>query len=402
MNARNVRLRPVTFADFLAPLGEADFIDRHWDRLPVHIPATEERRESPPIGWSDVNALLAQRVPWTPDRFKLMLNGRAVDPAHYLTDAPGKVPAGDPARIEHLLAMGASLVLDHLEDLLPPVRALADLLADRFAALVGANCYASFQGIQAFASHYDTHEVFAIQCAGEKRWRIYAHRADAPLEAPQGEGAQAWIDAAKGPVLTDITTRPGDLLYIPRGYFHDAIATDSQSLHLTFGVAPFSGRLLLELLQDAALADPCFRAWLPDARSGSGTALDAHLADLGARLARLATAPGLRDSIRLRQRKLAIQAHPVALPARPALDFYARTDRAAQVEQDGSGNWLAANSTRVQLGLLADAAEWMLSRPAFSAQEVRAQFLHHPAAELDALVEHLVRHHLIESYRPRV
>ncbi|MCR5872155.1 MULTISPECIES: cupin domain-containing protein [unclassified Sphingomonas] len=392
----------MTFADFLAPLPEGDFLDRHWDLRPVHIPATEARRIAPPIGWSDLNALLAQRAPWTPDRFKLMLNGRAVDPAHYLAEAPGKAPAGDPARIEHLLAMGASLVLDHLEDLLPPVRALADLLADRFAALVGANCYVSFQGVQAFASHYDTHEVFAIQCAGEKRWRIYAHRADMPLDPPQGDDAQAWIDAAKGPVLMDVTTRPGDLLYIPRGFFHDAIATDTQSLHLTFGVAPFSGRLLLELIQQTALADPAFRAWLPDARGEDGDALNAHLTDLGARLASLARSPALRDSIRLRQRKLATPAHPVALPARPALDFYARTGLPAQVSRDESGSWLATNGTRAPLGLLADAAEWMLARPAFSAQEVRAQFPHHPVAELDALVARIVRDRLAEPYRPRV
>lgn len=392
----------MTFADFLAPLTEADFLARHWDQSPVHIPATQERRASPPIAWSDLNTLLAQRAPWTSDRFKLMLNARAIDPGHYLVDAPGKTPAGDPARIEHMLAMGASLVLDHLEDLLPSARALADMLADRFAALVGANCYASFQGIQAFASHYDTHEVFAIQCAGEKRWRIYAHRAEAPLESPTGDDAQAWIDAAKGPVLMDVTTRPGDLLYIPRGFFHDAIATDTESLHLTFGVAPFSGRLLLELLHDAALADPAFRTWLPDARSGDGHELNTHLADLGARLANLATSPALRDSIRLRQRKLATPAYRVALPARPALEFYARTSHAAQVQQNDMGGWLVANGTRAPLGLLADAAEWMIARPAFSIQEVRAQFPHHPPAELDVLVAQFVRDRLIEPYRPRV
>jgi hypothetical protein len=118
-----------------------------------------------------------------------------------------------PARIEHLLAMGASMVLDHVEDLLPRPRAITDLLADRFAALVGANCYASFQGIQAFASHYDVHEVFAFQCAGEKRCRIYANRADAPLETPQGHDARARIDAAKGLVRMDVTTR----LFAPGG-----------------------------------------------------------------------------------------------------------------------------------------------------------------------------------------
>jgi hypothetical protein len=392
----------VTLSDFLAPLTEATFREQHWDRHPVHLPATPERQAAPPLDWTTLNSLFTQRTAWTPDRFKLMLNGRAVDPAHYLIDAPGKPQAGDPARIEQFLAMGASLVLDHVEDLLPSVRATADLLAQAFAGLVGANCYASFRGVQAFASHYDTHEVFALQCAGEKRWRIYAHRADAPLDVPEGDGAQAWIDAAKGPVLFDIVTRPGDLLYIPRGYFHDAIATDGDSLHLTFGVAPFSGRLLLELLQDAALADPAFRAWLPDARTADPADLGAHLARLGKKLAELATSVSLRESIRLRQRKLAVPAHHLRLPDRPALDFYARTGQAARIEQDEPGDVLVLGARRQPLGLLADAAAWMLARPAFSAQEVRAQFPHHPGAEIDTLIARFRSERLVEPYRPRI
>ncbi|WP_204265387.1 JmjC domain-containing protein, partial [Enterobacter hormaechei] len=82
------------------------------------------------------------------------------------------------------------------------------------------------------------HEVFAIHCVGEKRWRIYANRAENPLAPLEGDDAQARIDAAKGPVLMDVTLRPGDVLYIPRGYFHDALASSAESLHLTIGIAP--------------------------------------------------------------------------------------------------------------------------------------------------------------------
>jgi hypothetical protein len=44
----------------------------------------------------------------------------------------------------------------------------------------------------------------------------------------------------------------------------------------------------------------------------------------------------------------------------------------------------------------------MLARPAFSAQEVRAQFPHHPAAEIDALIAQFRSERLVEPYRPRI
>lgn len=387
-------------ADILAPMGEQAFLDGYWGQMPLHLPADPAR--AAPIAWDDLNALLAQRSHWTADRFKLLMNSRPVDPAHYLTDAPGRPLTGDPARIEHFLAIGASMVLDHVEDLLPDVRAIADMLGERFGALVGANCYASFQGVQAFASHYDVHEVFAMQCAGEKRWRIYANRAQSPLETPQGADAQAWIDGAKGPVLMEVTLRPGELLYIPRGYFHDAIATDSHSLHLTFGIAPPSGRLIFQLLEDLALSDPAFRDYLPDARARGGGDLRERLAGLGQRLGDLAASDALFDAVALHQRKLVQPAHALSLPTRPALDFFARTQRAASVERDAQGAWLVAAGQRAALGLDADAVEWMLKRPAFSTQEARAQFSWHPAADIDAAIARLAQAGLVESYRPRI
>ncbi|APR53538.1 JmjC domain-containing protein [Sphingomonas koreensis] len=390
------------FAVIIAPLVEKDFIDRYWDRAPVHIPASPERRDAPPMGWNDLNALIAQRTHWTPERFNLVLNSRPVDPAHYMADAIGKPAAGDPARIEHLLAMGASLVVNHVDDVLPRVRAIADTLATRFAGLGGANVYASFNGVQAFASHYDTHEVFAFQCAGEKRWRIYANRAESPLEAPQGDDAQAWIDASKGPVLLDITTRPGDLLYIPRGFFHDAIATDTSSLHVTFGVAPHSGRILLELIEEAALTDPAFRAYLPDARVGNGVPLRERLAELGQRLAEMAASPVLADAVALRQRKLSQTAHSLSLPDRPTLRFFARTGRQARIERDARGIALHAAGHSQSLGLVADAAEWMLARAAFSREETYAQFAWHPRSELDAIIDLFERLGLIAPYQPQI
>jgi hypothetical protein len=56
---------------------------------------------------------------------------------------------------------------------------------------------------------------------------------------------------------------PGDLVYVPRGQFHNARTVDGRSLHVTFGIEVPSGfdlakRIVLELL-----ADPVMRDYLP-------------------------------------------------------------------------------------------------------------------------------------------
>lgn len=391
------------FAELVAPLAPDQFLNDYWGRRPVHLAAPPGSRRAAVIGWERLNALLAIRAHWSAEHIKLLLNSAPITPDFYMEPDPGTGRLlADPARVETFLAMGASLVADRIELVAPEIHALTAALAERFAARAGANLYCSFGGIQAFASHCDTHEVFAIHCAGEKRWRIYANRAENPLDTLEGPDAQARIDAAKGPVLMEVMLRPGDVLYIPRGYFHDALASSAESLHLTVSVAPPSGRLLLQLLEEAALRDPAFRAYLPDAREAGGAALAERLAALGSRLAEIAASPGIGEAIANRQRRLRDRPHPIALPARPALDFHARTQRGAEVLRRESGAVLRVGDTDHPLGVLSDAAEFLLGRPAFSVQELRARYPHHDVGELDALVATAVRLGLCQAYRPKL
>ena len=61
--------------------------------------------------------------------------------------------------------------------------------------------------------------------------------------------------------------KPGDVLYLPRGQYHDALTGDRASLHVTFGVAPATGLAVFKLLESALAQESEFRAYLPDARA---------------------------------------------------------------------------------------------------------------------------------------
>lgn len=387
----------MTFDDFIAPLSVAEFYSNYWNKKPVLIPSSNARRVK--FDWNDFNNLFEVRSHWTENNVKLILNSRAVSPDFYMENSAIRV--ANIGQVQNFLAMGASLVVDAVEQISPGVRQITDMLARKFGGSAGANYYASFKGVQAFASHYDTHEVFALHCEGEKRWRIYQNRADNALNIPTGEDAQQRIDAAKGPVLMDIVMRPGDLLYIPRGYFHDAMATDEASLHLTFGFRPLLAQSLFRLLENVALEDSRFREYLPLAGEDR-PAFEAKLSDIAKALVDLIENERFRNMLEVEQIRYTRQSSPVNLPHRPALHFYARTSTAVKKIDGRDGAFLKIAGNEVTLGLLGEVADYILERPAFSLEELGAKFAYHPTSEIAMLVSELERQGAVAAYQPSV
>lgn len=389
------------FAQFIAPMPVETFMADHFGERPVQI-----RGESPRGGllsMQRLEELMSVRPHWTEDNLKLILNSRPILGEHFLEEPqPGRAPRrADPAKIELFLRMGASLVGDHIEDIDRNVRDAAAILSEQFAGTAGANVYCSFKGIRAFNSHCDLHEVFAVQLEGEKVWQIYENRADTPVETIQGPNAQAIIDQAKGRVMMTVHMQPGDLLYIPRGYFHDALADTAASLHLTFGIAPLNGRYIFKLLEEMATRDARFRAYLPDGRS-EPAALRSHLAELADALGALVRSPLFETELTNRQRALVLRAEVVDLGKREKLDHYAATGTRAELERRPDGAILRHARGEEPLGPLGEPVEWVLGQQAFSTQQLGARFKWLSVDELRRVLEIVTRAGLFASYEPEL
>jgi hypothetical protein len=80
--------------------------------------------------------------------------------------------------------------------------------------------------------HHDTHDVFVLQISGEKRWLVYEPALELPLKNQKYAAGQG----GPGPAVHDLVLRAGDMLYLPRGWLHEALTSESDSLHLTVGV----------------------------------------------------------------------------------------------------------------------------------------------------------------------
>lgn len=104
-----------------------------------------------------------------------------------------------------------------------------------------ANVYITPPGSQAVNAHADDRDVIVIQVVGAKQWRLY-QKVPIPFcythEQVGKEGLEVPPEVLDGPILRDTTLRPGDAIYVPRGYVHEARATnDELSFHVTIALA---------------------------------------------------------------------------------------------------------------------------------------------------------------------
>jgi hypothetical protein len=112
------------------------------------------------------------------------------------------------------------------------------------------------------------HDVFVLQVAGEKHWRIHEPVLRDPLRTqPWADRAAEVAAAAERDPVVDAVLRPGDALYLPRGFLHSATALGEISAHLTIGVHPVTrwaaAESALDLVRTLASEDPELRGSLP-------------------------------------------------------------------------------------------------------------------------------------------
>lgn len=232
------------------------------------------------FGWPELNAALAEHR-LAPPRMRLERAGADATAGLFRTRGPRRgatLHDLDAGVLNARLRDGATLIIDAVNELNPPLQALCEGLAAEFACACQANLYACWGTTQGFDIHWDDHDVFVVQVEGRKRWRLYGSTRPAPTrrdlhaEHPRPDE-----------VLDEIVLAPGDVLYLPRGYWHAAVGQGEPTLHLTIGLTRKSGSDFLHWLADHALAEAAVRTDLPLERDDA--ALGAWIGGLLASLA---------------------------------------------------------------------------------------------------------------------
>ena len=186
-----------------------------------------------------LNKLISMHNCWDNKNFNLVLNKNTIPFSAFFTkgDTLGFAKtAPDPIKVENYLRKGASLVLNDLIYFSNEIEKLASDLQSITNGRCQANLYFSMQSHQAFAPHFDTHDVFALHCEGEKIWNIYENFEKDPINHPIYKQELNDKTEKPGKIIDQVLLKPGDLLYLPRGQFHDALASKNGAMHIAFGI----------------------------------------------------------------------------------------------------------------------------------------------------------------------
>ena len=247
----------------------AKFAAAHWGRAPLLSRADEL---AGPDGFTDllspdaVDELLSRRGLRTPF-LRVAKQGTVLPTGRYTGSGGAGAEIADQViddKVMQLYADGATLVLQGLHRIWPPLIDFARELGAQLRQPLQVNAYLTPAGNRGFATHYDTHDVFVLQVDGTKRWRIHEPVLPDPLERqPWGGRADEVGAVAQGPPALDVVLAPGDALYLPRGWLHSAEAQGHRSLHLTFGVRALTRYALVEELLALAAQDGRLRTTLP-------------------------------------------------------------------------------------------------------------------------------------------
>ncbi len=245
------------FDELIMPLGRDAFLADYWGTTLLHQPGGAGQY-SDTLSWQALTDLLETQR-FAVGNLRLVEKGKSLDVERYAQrTATGEQLVLKSAALTRCLTGGATLVMNHVEERVPALRQLADAVGDDLRANTTINLYASFGAQEGFDLHWDSQENFILQLAGRKYWKVYRPTREDPIKdeldaAPTPTGAPSWEGVLEA----------GDLLYLPRGWWHIARPLEGPSLHLTLTVEPPLGGHLLEWLAAELRSHPLARMNVP-------------------------------------------------------------------------------------------------------------------------------------------
>ncbi|WP_328381825.1 cupin domain-containing protein [Streptomyces sp. NBC_00400] len=218
---------------------------------------------------------MVMRRSLTNPQFRCFRGGEELHPRAYFSQDVNRrgqsIRMVNMRRLRHLLAGGATLVLDQANVFDPTMEVACRAMQWWSRERVQVNVYLTTNDASGFDLHWDDHDVLVIQLAGEKEWEVRGASRPVPMfrdAARNDEPSQETIWAG--------SMTAGDVMHIPRDYWHQATRNGrgtGQSMHMTLGFEKRTGVNWLAWLADWSREVEVFRR---DLDRWSGCPTDQH------------------------------------------------------------------------------------------------------------------------------
>lgn len=244
-----------TLGWLLDPLSTETFLNETWGATHYHVRRNRPGYFDRLVRASSAAEDLLECVRPAPSAVRVVKNADIKNADNYLLDDESLDLAG----VHTDFGDGYTVVLDNLEQYSRAITSMSHALETELNFPAQVNGYISPPQTTGFLPHYDHHDVFVLQIAGSKTWRLYD---DAPV-APRDMQRRHKVVADLPPPAV-VRLNAGDVLYLPRGRIHAAETDSESSVHLTVGIhTPTALTLLTHMLHLLSFQDDRIHTRLP-------------------------------------------------------------------------------------------------------------------------------------------
>jgi Cupin superfamily protein len=195
-------------------------------------------------------------------QIRMYSEGQVLHPAGFLTNFVSRrrqaSRRADMAAVGRILNEGGTLILDTMNMFDPTLEVACRALGWWAGETVSVNAYLAVGDTSGFDIHWDDHDVLCLQVVGSKSWEVRGPSRVAPMYRDAERNLEPPEEA-----LWAGTMNPGDVMHIPRGFWHKAtrvgMGGDGLSMHLTFGITRRTATTWLSYMADAARSEQIFR-----------------------------------------------------------------------------------------------------------------------------------------------
>jgi hypothetical protein len=244
-----------SLSDWFGTQDPLEFLGVGWAGTPARLPANAKVIPSALLDIDAIDEILTTRLLRYPD-FRLIRAGNVIDIASYVRREVDEfhvvnlIPDYD--AIYGLLDQGATLVLRSVHRYWQPVRELCREIERLIGTPAPCTAFYTPGSSTGLPVHQDSYEGLVLQTVGSKAWRIYQPGGTDPVR---------------------LTLEPGDILYIPSQYPHQATAQDEATVHVTYTItAPTWRDVLADMLRVAASPRTGLDSLVPFASTADGFA----------------------------------------------------------------------------------------------------------------------------------
>ena len=223
------------------PVRRDNFFSKYFEKQPLHVGGRPQDWFGHVLKLGDVDYLLTSDA-LRPSALRILKDGQFISEVEYAFSS-GRA---DPRKLMKAFTSGATIIIDNVSGICKNLGLFCAELEHEFGCRVQANIYLTPPNSAGFNTHFDTHDVFIVQIAGKKQWKLWDFELSLPLPEQYDNISDKYSCV---PASKTINLQVGDTLYIPRGVAHQATSpNDDFSLHATIGI---HYALNLDLILDA-------------------------------------------------------------------------------------------------------------------------------------------------------